>query len=557
MSIVSIFFRCCMVVRPKAQSLKPKAFLLALLALAWPCHAASVYSNGTGGGLWSEPATWRGGNVPAAADDVVIAARDTVMFNLASKPDADASPTCTSLELDPLGVLTFQCGESDRRLIVAGAVVNYGIIKIDATRSGGVNELRLVSQDQDHKNRSIIVNKNAELLLYGAKDGPADRRNVLIATGGPDAEGKSLPAFINAGGASLDIQHVQLDGISVRAENIDNTGYKAHERLNVIGCRFKNAATLAFSGCDTAVIKGNAFLYDGKDRLDLTAITVNSCQLTQITNNIVNARYTRGAQLWHDTDVSLTGLAITGCHYGLAWHGSNGMIKRVTVTDCGEGIYMQGSGVLEDATVANLNALGDRAGWQQATGFKLENCTPQLSACRVVEPGEKAVPMTLHRASVTMMNCNFPPDGVKPSKEPLPEKPWMETLHYLVVGVKGAQRPDTQVTVRTAGLPEGQPDPNVRNSPAMLLPVNAGPALRMTPLPRSQQPILVRSWAIANDGAVQPAPAYTITVWDPPASKDDKPAVRATMTVTPDGTWFREPAIRLEVEKPTVEVILP
>ncbi|HUW34156.1 MAG TPA: right-handed parallel beta-helix repeat-containing protein, partial [Planctomycetota bacterium] len=500
----------------------PSAILLALSALVMavrPCGAASVYSNGTGGGRWSEPATWRGGKMPAPTDDVVIAARDTVVFNLPSKPDADQSPTCASLELDPLGVLTFQCGESDRRLVVAGPVVNYGIIKIDATRSGGVNELRLASQDQDHKNRSIIVNKNAELLLYGAKDAPAGRPNVQITTGGPDAEGERRPGYVQVSRGSLDLQHAGLDAVSVRADNIDNTGYKAHERLNVIGCRFTNGATLAVTSCDTAVVKENAFLYDGKDRLDLTAISLNGCQLGQVTNNTVNARYTRGASVWSDTDSSLTGLSITGCHYGLAWHGSNGMIKRVTVTDCGEGIYLQCSGMLEDVTVANLNAANERAGWQQAIGMKIENCSPQLNAFRVIEPGEKAVPMTLHRASVTMMNCNLPPDGIKLSTEPLPDRPWMETFQFLVVGVKGAQRPDTQVTVRTAGLPEGQPDPNVRNSPAMLLPVNAGPALRMTPLPRSQQPILVRSWALANDGSVQPAPACTIVQRRPRARR--------------------------------------
>lgn len=39
-------------------------------------------SNGTGGGLWGDGATWVGGVIPADQDTVVIASGDTVTFNV-------------------------------------------------------------------------------------------------------------------------------------------------------------------------------------------------------------------------------------------------------------------------------------------------------------------------------------------------------------------------------------------------------------------------------------------------------------------------------------------
>src|SRR5438477_325531 len=54
---------------------------LLLSMIASTANAAVITSNGTGGGAWSNPATWTGGTVPAAGDDVIIADGDTVTID--------------------------------------------------------------------------------------------------------------------------------------------------------------------------------------------------------------------------------------------------------------------------------------------------------------------------------------------------------------------------------------------------------------------------------------------------------------------------------------------
>src|SRR5205823_6589749 len=82
------------------------AAALVLAGAARPSAAAEVTSNGTGGGAWSDPATWRGNAVPGSGDDAVIARDDAVVFDR----NDDGKVTCRQLLLDPAGKLTFKAG---------------------------------------------------------------------------------------------------------------------------------------------------------------------------------------------------------------------------------------------------------------------------------------------------------------------------------------------------------------------------------------------------------------------------------------------------------------
>lgn len=521
--------------RARANNKLMPAFIAAWLAFSAASGADTIYSNGTGGGLWSEKTTWRGGSLPGPQDVAMISARDIVTVDM-------QFVQCGGLELDPLGVLVFQSGDVDRVLGVSGPVEDYGTIKIDATTSTGLRELRLLAKDE--KDRRITVQKNASLLLYGAKGLPEGKCNVRVSTGGTDPDGKRRLGVIQVQRASLDFQRVANEDVRVVVRDTDNTGYKAHEKMNIIGCNFTGLATIELYGCDTPMIKETTLRYADKAVLDASAIYLSSCAQAQLTRIEVAGAYARGIYLYGGDSISVNGATVTGCRNGLSlgqtW---NVMVKQVTIADCEEGMWMQASGVIEETTVTR----------PKAAGIKVQESSPQFTACAVFEPAEKAMTMWIDKVSVWLLNCNIDPAKVQRSDRlPADGKPWAEAFQFCTVAVKGNRQPDTQVSVRTAGLAENAPDPNVRNSPAMLLPND------MTPLPKSPQSITVRSWVIGPDGKVQPAPSYAVTVWDPPAKKGDKPAVRASATVTPDASWYRPGGAgsAADAARPTVEVTL-
>jgi len=67
-----------------------------VVSLAGVCQAASVVSNGTGGGRWSEAQTWAGAIVPGNGDSVTIVAGDVVTFDvdMSAWDDGIAGLTC-------------------------------------------------------------------------------------------------------------------------------------------------------------------------------------------------------------------------------------------------------------------------------------------------------------------------------------------------------------------------------------------------------------------------------------------------------------------------------
>ena len=73
--------------------MKKNLFTLLMLVVLFTTNLSSqIQSNGTGGGDWNTIATWQGGVIPGASDNVVILGTDTVTLA--------AAGSCANLTLN-------------------------------------------------------------------------------------------------------------------------------------------------------------------------------------------------------------------------------------------------------------------------------------------------------------------------------------------------------------------------------------------------------------------------------------------------------------------------
>jgi len=100
--------------RPDARILSIPTILIAILTCA-SLHAATIESTPLGGS-WNDPATWVGGLVPTATDDVILTGAVTV----------SGSPECLSLQVHDGASLTGSGGPLPRELTVHNALTNEG-----------------------------------------------------------------------------------------------------------------------------------------------------------------------------------------------------------------------------------------------------------------------------------------------------------------------------------------------------------------------------------------------------------------------------------------------
>jgi hypothetical protein len=536
----------------------PRPVIFALLAVTLLAGgpvarvpAAEVHTNGTGGGPWSDPATWRDNALPGPGDSVVIASDDAVVFDLAAPaaaaapaatPGAPAAPgaaapdraalACKDLYVDPDGLLTFKPG-GRRVLALAGPLESYGLLKLDAAESADdLVEIRFTGADPAQ--RALKLGKGGGLLATGKAGLPDDRRTVPAP--------QRLGSVEAVAGTSLDLRDVRLDAITLKGSAIDNTGAKPNERLHVAGCLFTNGAAVALDNCDTPAVVNNAFLY-AAEPLPFNAITLTYSPLAEVRGNRVSGKYTYGIFGYQQTDSVVAGNVLDGCVNGVYWCGTNDMIKGLLVRGAAVGVVVTSmTGALEDVTFDNC-----------ATGLSVTPATVQATGLRFVNVPKDAVRVHFVNGSATLVNCDVTPDQVKvePAAAVTPG-PRVVSMQHCVVAVTGAVPAGAAVSVATANppqpLPKGAADLNVRNGPAA---VEAG---GLTPLPKSLKPLIVKSWAIEGDGRLTPAPQYHVSVTTRAAGSDQEPTVVKTVTVTPDAAWYRakpnDPA-------PTLEIAIP
>lgn len=481
----------------------PVVFVLVALWSFSPSLAAKeIHSNGLGGGRWSDGSTWKGGAVPTAEDDAVLSARDTVVFD---RDDTDKI-TCKQLLLDANSNLAFQAGQGRRVLAVDGLVEAYGSIKLHAPGLTDLMELRLVATNTAE--RVFKLQRGGSLFLVGRANLPEGKRNVAIVSPIAPGEKNPPPAELTAVARTMvDLQNAQFDNVQVSLTGIDNTGDKPNERCNIIGNRFTAFGRLSLANCDTPAIVRNEFRAQKAAMVRPSALSVSSCQLADIRENRIFGAYAIGIAV-SAGEVSVSGNVIEDCASGISWHTGNAMLKQNILRHCHTGMSLRTlTGSAEDTLI-------DRS----VTAVSLASAKVQLTSITVTNAVTNKV-LHLVASSLTMLNCNIPPEQI--TLTPSSAKPKivrgeepLEVLEFLVVRVKGNFPRNTHVELVTANpekpLAPGASDLNIRNSPA---PVRAD---GLTALPHTLTPLVVKSWRMQEDGVVVPAPEYTLSVWTLP-----------------------------------------
>jgi hypothetical protein len=504
--------------------------------------AKEITSNGLGGGRWSDTTTWRGGAVPGAEDEAVIGARDTVLFDR----NDEEGPTCKQLILDPNSNFAFQSGLGKRTLTVNGSIEAFGSIKMHAPALTDDMEIRLASTVDTE--RLIKLGRGAALLMLGRPDLPEGKRNVRITvTAPPVSKGVPAQAELTAGDrTALDVQYAQLDNLAISATGIDNTGAQPNERCNFIGNLFSGYARLGLSSCDTPVIARNEFQAQKAATIRPSGIAVGSCPLAEIRGNHLTGAYAIAINV-SSSEANVADNLIEGAIQGIVWHTGAAMLKHNTMRNCKTGLALRTvTGSAEDTTLDGCDLP------LSAAAAKV-----QLTSVNITNPGKGPL-MESTSSSVGLLNCNIKPEQIKSIRDAaLPrivgtEDPAVETLAFLVVGLKGTFPRGAQIEVRTskpaAAIAPGAMDMNIRNSPARVR-VDGS-----TPLPQSLTPLIVKAWLMDDDGKVVPAPEYTVNILELAAEPGAKPRVLKSVKVKPDETWFRpEP----NDPKPTLEIQLP
>jgi len=515
----------------------PKGSFVALglaILLSATSHAAEISTNGTGGGPWSDPATWHKNAVPGPGDDVIIQKFDIVAFDR----NDDAKISCRKLQIDPKGAFIFKTGSGKSICCIADALESYGVIKLDGTKStSDYFELRLVGDTLDK--RKVKLNKGAAFLLYGKTNLPDGKCNVALTSPKLPDQKDDLLCVVDADSVvSVDCQRAYFKDVKLAIKHIDNTGAKPNERINLIENQFTGAGRVWLHTCDTPVIAKNTFEFKGAKPIDDAAINISYSPLSEIKGNTIRGGFLTGITVNYQSDSTLLGNTVEKCTNGIT--GGYGipstMLKKNIVRRCELGIRLEGgSGVVEDTLIEGAT-----------TAFHLQNASFQLTNFHVKDLNAKGTAVLFETGSLTLLNCNIAPGQIKIGTQPATAKVDPVTcLQYAIVNVKGAPA-DSLVDLRTVNVPADANDANVRNAPA---PLTVG----RSPLANTLNPLIVKTWSIDLKGKLQAAPEYTVKVLGQSVKEGDARPLLKMTTFRPAENAFRT---LLDDPTPTLEVIL-
>lgn len=174
--------------------------LLVLSLLSTIASAATVtWTGSAGNNLWSDPANWSTGTLPAASDDVVIPVGSTTGIIYVD----GSRPTLTSLSITGAGSLNFATSGTSNQIVIptitiaSGATVNFNAtLGAGAVTVGGGGTILLDSQ----------FNQNGNITVDGTVTGTqlkfVNRAPLNNAPGGLGTVRGDLPALGTAAGTA-------------------------------------------------------------------------------------------------------------------------------------------------------------------------------------------------------------------------------------------------------------------------------------------------------------------------------------------------------------------
>ncbi len=505
------------------------------LSAGW-AGAAEIYSNGTGGGAWSDPSSWRGNRVPGPDDEVFIRLFDAISFD---KND-DGKISCRMIEVQPRGIFQFKAGAGKAVCVVAEGIVTNGAVKLDGTKDArDFFELRLVGTTL--AKRKIKLNKGSGLLLYGKPDLPGGKKNVLVS--GPTTDKIKEAAVVEVEGqAAIDWQRAHLLNVRLSALKLDNTGAKPQERIQLVGNRHEGLSSVLIHSCDTPVVKDNDFVYAGPLNVVDAGLTTAFSPLAEIKNNRFEGNYNIALLLNSQNDTTVQGNTFTGCLHAVRSDAGLGevMMKSNAFVKCYHALHFVGStGNIESTTVDEaFHALFAQNANLQVTGLVVQKTVPKGHA--------------IHQTygQLSLLNCNISPTDVKISQigALVPPPVTVRCQQYVWASVVGAPE-GSLLDLQTKGveLKPGTFDRNIRNTP---VPIVGG----KTPGPQDVNALIVLSWSLNEKGMPLPIPEYTLKILGPAPSEDAPRPLLKTSVYQPPANGFIE---NLNDAKPNLEVKVP
>lgn len=233
---------------------------LLLLLFLFPTLSFGATISSVSTGNWSNPATWAGGIIPGASDDVIISNNNNVIV--------DVNTSCISLVINTAGNNTSLAINSGVILIVSGNVTisppTGGTTNSDLNVGNGVlicNNLISSNSGNDTRDCRIILNNGSLTVLNNATLGTTAARNHFTVSG----NGLFQVAGTFSGGGTITTGNGTIE-YNGNAQNLNNAF------INYFNLTISNSGTKTLTAAIT--INGNLNI-NGNAQLDVSASNFN------------------------------------------------------------------------------------------------------------------------------------------------------------------------------------------------------------------------------------------------------------------------------------------